>query len=94
MKRKEKEFMDAIVQERIQHYFQEHQEEIQPDRSRFLELAEQYQEVMSHLNEADLEVVQNYQEYVFHSSAAVETVLYKAGVLDGLRLGRMVRKIR
>ena len=40
---------------------------------------------MSHLNEADFEVVQNYQEYVFHSSAMVETVLYKAGVMEGLR---------
>ena len=94
MKRKEKEFLDAIVQERIQHHFQKHQQEIQPDRSRFLELAEQYQEVMTHLSEADLDVVQNYQEYVFQSSATVETVLYKAGVFDGLRLGRMVRKIR
>ncbi|GEM_PF-5698407 len=93
MKRKENEFLDAIVQERIQHHYQEHHQEIQPDRSRFLELAEQYQEVMTHLNEADLEVVQNYQEYVFNSSAAVETVLYKAGVLDGLRLGILVRKL-
>ena len=93
MKRKEKEFLHAIALERIQHHYVEHQQEIQPDRSRFLELAEQYQEVMEHLNEADLEVVQNYQEYVFNSSAVAEMVLYKAGVKDGLRLAKLMKKI-
>lgn len=94
MNRQEKDFLNSIVQQRIQYHFQEHQKEIQPDRGRFLALAEKYQEVMTHLNKTDLEVVQEYQEYVFNSSAAVEKVLYKAGVLDGLRLGKLVRKIR
>lgn len=93
MKRKEKEFLHAIALERIQQHYVEHQQEIQPDRARFLELAEQYQEVMAHLSEADLKVVQDYQEYVFNSSAAVEMVLYKAGVRDGVRLAKLMKKI-
>ena len=93
MKRKEKEFLHAIALERIQQHYVEYQQEIQPDRARFRKLAEQYQEVMAHLSKADLKVVQDYQEYVFNSSAAVEMVLYKAGVRDGVRDGVRLAKL-
>lgn len=94
MDRKGRAFLSTVAQIRIQQHYEKHFSIIRPNWARFCELAMQYDRILSRLSEEDRRVVREYQDYVFESAAATERVLYQAGVKDGMKLGRLLKKIR
>ena len=93
MNQEDRDFINSIADERIQYHYSEHLREIQPDKDQFIALEERLQEALKPLGKEAHETVQVYLEYLFHKSAITELTLYKAGVVDGCKLAKLIQNL-
>ena len=94
MKMKEealKEFVDFIIQERMQKAFSEMKAGKEPVRED--EIERKYQEAVALLPEDKQQAVRAYCDAIFDSGADAEQFFYRLGLRDGIRLHKIVNKI-
>jgi hypothetical protein len=87
------EFLGIAMMERIQQHYSTHHEETKADFERLVELEKPYQEVLSRLSAEDVQAVHAFHEHCFHMGANCEAMLYRCGVLDGLRLAKLLMEL-
>ena len=90
MNQNDRAFLDAIANERIQFHYSAYQEKARPDEDSFFALEDRFQAALEQLGKENSDAVREYLEYLFHTSAATQTMLYKAGMVDGIRLTHLI----
>ena len=93
MNQRDKDFLIAIADERIQLHYSRHLSEILPDKNHFLALDDRFQAAVKQLDPDGQKAVRDYLEFLFHKSAATELVLYRAGVVDGYKLANLIQNL-
>lgn len=86
--------IDTTATERIDQYYALHQKDIKSEREHLKELDERYWSVLDRLSEKDAECIHEFHDYSFWMQSEFEKVLYKHGVLDGLRLARLFLELQ
>ncbi|MGM9926516.1 MAG: hypothetical protein ACI35P_01065 [Bacillus sp. (in: firmicutes)] len=86
-----KEFVDFIIQERMQKAFSEMKAGKEPGRED--EIERKYQEAVALLPEEKQQAVRAYCDAIFDSGADAEQFFYRLGLSDGLCLKKLVKKI-
>ena len=94
MKMKEKtlkEFVDNIIQERMQKAFSQMKAEKEPCRED--EIERKYQEAVALLPPDKEQAVREYCDAIFDSGADAEQFFYRLGLEDGIRLHKIIKNI-
>ena len=86
-----KEFVDFIIQERMQKAFS--QMKVGQEADREDEIERKYQEAVALLPEDKEQAVREYCDAIFDSGAESEIFFYRLGLQDGIRLNKIVKKI-
>ena len=86
-----KEFVDFIIQERMQKAFSQMKAEKEPGREDGIE--RKYQEAVALLPPDKEQAVREYCDAIFDSGAESEIFFYRLGLQDGIRLNKIVKKI-
>ena len=86
-----KEFVDNIIQERMQKAFSQMKAEKEPGRED--EIERKYQEAVALLPPDKEQAVREYCDAIFDSGADAEQFFYRLGLQDGIRLNKIVKKI-
>lgn len=84
-----KEFVDNIIQERMQSAFSQMKAGKEPDNEDDLE--QRYEEAVALLPEEKQQAVKAYCEAIFDSVAENEVFFYRLGLQDGIRLKKIVK---
>lgn len=93
MKMKDKElmeFVDNVIQERMQSAFGEMKAGKKSDAD---DVEQKYEEAVSLLPEDKQQAVREYCDAIFDSGAESEIFFYRLGLQDGIRLNKIVKKI-
>ena len=85
-----KEFVDNVIQERMQSAFSEMKAGKKPDAD---DVEQKYEEAVSLLPEDKQQAVREYCDAIFDSGAESEIFFYRLGLQDGIRLNKIVKKI-
>ena len=85
-----KEFVDNVIQERMQSAFSEMKAGKKPDAD---DVEQKYEEAVSLLPEDKQQAVRAYCDAIFDSGADAEQFFYRLGLRDGIRLHKIVNKI-
>lgn len=93
MKNRDREFLNTVIGERIEQLYEEHMDELRPHKDELMRLEKGYWSALDKLSEDDSEAVQAFTEHTFHQSANVEKVMYRLGVIDGIRLKNAMNAI-
>ena len=94
MKMKEealKEFVDFIIQERMQKAFSQMKAGEEPNDEDDVE--RKYEDAVALLPEEKQQAVRAYCDAIFDSGADAEQFFYRLGLRDGIRLHKIVNKI-
>ena len=86
-----KEFVDFIIQERMQKAFSRMKAEKEPGREDGIE--RKYQEAVALLPPDKEQAVREYCDAIFDSGADAEQFFYRLGLKDGIRLHKMIKGI-
>ena len=86
-----KEFVNFIIQERMQKAFSQMKAEKEPGRED--EIERKYQEAVALLPPDKEQAVREYCDAIFDSGAESEIFFYRLGLQDGIRLNKIVKKI-
>lgn len=86
-----KEFVDFIIQERMQKAFSRMKAEIEPGREDRIE--RKYQEAVALLPPDKAQAVREYCDAIFDSGADAEQFFYRLGLKDGIRLHKIIKGI-
>ena len=86
-----KEFVDFIIQERMQKAFS--QMKVAKEADREDEIERKYQEAVALLPEDKEQAVREYCDAIFDSGADTEQFFYRLGLKDGIRLHKIVKSI-
>lgn len=86
-----KEFVNFIIQERMQKAFSQMKAEKEPGRED--EIERKYQEAVALLPPDKEQAVREYCDAIFDSGADAEQFFYRLGLQDGIRLNKIVKKI-
>ena len=86
-----KEFVNFIIQERMQKAFSQMKAEKEPGRED--EIERKYQEAVALLPPEKEQAVREYCDAIFDSGADAEQFFYRLGLQDGIRLNKIVKKI-
>ena len=86
-----KEFVDNIIQERMQSAFSKMKAGKEPDTEDYVE--KKYEEAVALLPEDKQQAVREYCDAIFDSGADAEQFFYRLGLSDGLCLKKLVKKI-
>lgn len=86
----ERDFLHSIVIERIQQHYEKNRSLHQVTRTRIQELGLRFSQILEKMDAQDAEVIRDYQELCSHLAADAEIEYYQSGILDGIRLVRMV----
>ena len=86
-----KEFLDFIIQERMQKAFSQMKAGKEPGRED--EIERKYQEAVALLPADKEQAVREYCDAIFDSGAESEIFFYRLGLQDGIRLNKIVKKI-
>ena len=86
-----KEFVDNIIQERMQSAFSQMKAGKEPDTEDDVE--KKYEEAVALLPEDKQQAVREYCDDIFDSGAEREIFFYRLGLQDGIRLNKIVKKI-
>ena len=86
-----KEFVDFIIQERMQKAFSQMKAGKEPGRED--EIERKYQEAVALLPPDKEQAVREYCDAIFDSGADAEQFFYRLGLQDGIRLNKIVKKI-
>lgn len=93
MTQSDREFLHTAALERIQFHYEAHQDETKADRERLAALEKPYQNALAHLSTKEVKAIHDFHELSFNMSADSELMLYKCGVLDGLRLAKLLLEL-
>ena len=85
-----KEFVDNIIQERMQSAFSEMKAGKKSDAD---DVEQKYEEAVSLLPEDKQQAVRAYCDTIFDSGADAEQFFYRLGLRDGIRLNKIVKNI-
>ena len=86
-----KEFVDNIIQERMQNAFSQMKAGEEPNDEDDVE--RKYEEAVALLPEEKQQAVRAYCDAIFDSGADAEQFFYRLGLRDGIRLHKIVNKI-
>lgn len=86
-----KEFVDFIIQERMQKAFSQMKAEKEPGRE--YEIERKYQEAVALLPPDKEQAVREYCDAIFDSGADAEQFFYRLGLKDGIRLHKIIKGI-
>ena len=86
-----KEFVDNIIQERMQNAFSQMKAGEEPNYEDDVE--RKYEEAVALLPEEKQQAVRAYCDAIFDSGADAEQFFYRLGLRDGIRLHKIVNKI-
>ena len=86
-----KEFVDNIIQERMQNAFCQMKAGEEPNDEDDVE--RKYEEAVALLPEEKQQAVRAYCDAIFDSGADAEQFFYRLGLRDGIRLHKIVNKI-
>lgn len=86
-----KEFVDFIIQERMQKAFSQVKAGKEPDNEDDVE--RKYEEAVALLPEEKQQAVRVYCDAIFDSGADAEQFFYRLGLRDGIRLHKIVKSI-
>ena len=86
-----KEFVDNIIQERMQCAFSQMKAGKEPDNEDDVE--RKYEEAVALLPEDKQQAVRAYCDAIFDSGADAEQFFYRLGLRDGIRLYKTVKSI-
>ena len=86
-----KEFVDFIIQERMQKAFSQMKAGKEPGRED--EIERKYQEAVALLPEDKEQAVREYCDAIFDSGADAEQLFYRLGLRDGIRLQKIIKNI-
>ena len=86
-----KEFVDFIIQERMQKAFSQVKAGKEPDNEDDVE--RKYEEAVALLPEEKQQAVREYCDAIFDSGADAEQFFYRLGLRDGIRLHKIVKSI-
>ena len=86
-----KEFVDNIIQERMQNAFSQMKAGEEPNEEDDVE--RKYEEAVALLPEDKQQAVRAYCDAIFDSGADAEQFFYRLGLRDGIRLHKIVNKI-
>lgn len=86
-----KEFVDNIIQERMQNAFSQMKAGEEPNDEDDVE--RKYEEAVALLPEEKQQAVRAYCDAIFDSGADSEQFFYRLGLRDGIRLHKIVNKI-
>lgn len=85
-----KEFVDNVIQERMQSAFSEMKAGKKPDAD---DVEQKYEEAVALLPEDKQQAVRAYCYAIFDSGADAEQFFYRLGLKDGIRLYKIVKCI-
>ena len=85
-----KEFVDNVIQERMQSAFSEMKAGKKSDAD---DVEQKYEEAVSLLPEDKQQAVRAYCDAIFDSGADAEQFFYRLGLRDGLRLKKIIKAI-
>ena len=85
-----KEFVDNIIQERMQSAFSEMKAGKKSDAD---DVEQKYEEAVSLLPEDKQQAVRAYCDAIFDSGADAEQFFYRLGLSDGLHLKKQMKKV-
>ena len=85
-----KEFVDNVIQERMQSAFSEMKAGKKPDED---DVEQKYEEAVSLLPEDKQQAVRAYCDAIFDSGADAEQFFYRLGLRDGIRLRKVINRI-
>ena len=86
-----KEFVDNIIQERMQSAFSKMKAGKEPDTEDDVE--KKYEEAVASLPEDKQQAVRAYCDAIFDSGADDEQFFYRLGLRDGIRLYKTIKKV-
>ncbi|MDY4207185.1 MAG: hypothetical protein SOX85_06720 [Lachnospiraceae bacterium] len=86
-----KEFVDFIIQERMQKAFSQMKVGKEPGRED--EIERKYQEAVALLPEDKEQAVREYCDAIFDSGADAEQFFYRLGLKDGIRVQKLIKNI-
>ena len=86
-----KEFVDFIIQERMQKAFSEMKAGKEPGKED--EIERKYQEAVALLPADKEQAVREYCDAIFDSGAEAEQFFYRLGLRDGIHLKKMMKTI-
>ena len=86
-----KEFVDFIIQERMQKAFSQMKAGKEPGRED--EIERKYQEAVALLSPDKERAVREYCDAIFDSGADAEQFFYRLGLRDGIRLQKIIKNI-
>ena len=86
-----KEFVDNIIQERMQSAFSKMKAGKEPDTEDDVE--KKYEEAVASLPEDKQQAVREYCDAIFDSGADAEQFFYRLGLRDGIRLQKIIKNI-
>lgn len=86
MTNRDREFLSTAIGERIEQLYEEHMDELRPHKDELIRLEKGNWSALDKLSVDDSKAVQAFTEHTFHQSANVEKVMYRLGVIDGIRL--------
>ena len=87
------EFLETVVTERIDQHVAANREATKPGRELLAKLDQRYWDVLGNLTEEDAEAIHEFHDHSFWLMAEEEKTLYKCGVLDGLRLAKIILEL-
>ena len=85
-----KEFVDNVIQERMQSAFSEMKDGKKSDAD---DVEQKYEEAVSLLPEDKQQAVRAYCDAIFDSGADAEQFFYRLGLSDGLHLKKQMKKV-
>ena len=85
-----KEFVDNVIQERMQSAFSEMKAGKKSDAD---DVEQKYEEAVSLLPEDKQQAVRAYCDAIFDSGADDEQFFYRLGLRDGIRLYKTIKKV-
>ena len=86
-----KEFVDNIIQERMQNAFRQMKSE--KEKTSEDDVEKEYQEALTSLPQDKEQAVRKYGEMVLEGGVENEIFFYRLGLRDGIRLKKIVKKM-
>lgn len=93
MTNRDGEFLDTVIGERIEQLYEEHMDELRPHKDELMRLESGYWSALDKLSKDDLIAVQAFTEHTIYQSANVEKIMYRLGVIDGIRLKNAIENL-
>ena len=89
----DRELLESIATDRMDQHIAAHRQEAKADLEILNKRAEVYWEVLDKLEDEDANAIHDYHDHSYWMAANEEKMLYKCGVLDGLRIAKCILEL-